>query len=385
VPPISVLIKPASSKCNLSCAYCFYHDVAKNRAVADFGLMSLETVEIIIKKVLQFASGYATFSFQGGEPTLCGIDFFKSVVKLQNRLNIHNVRTSNCIQTNGILIDSEWAEFLHDNGFLVGLSLDGPQDVHDKYRVDAGGKGTSQRVMQASQLLNKYKVEYNILFVVTHLASCHADEIYDYFKTNDFNFLQFIPCIDPEENGRGVHDYSLHPQQYVLFLKHFFDRWYTDFIGGRDISIRYFDNLVRMVMGMPPETCSMRGSCGCQFVFEADGSVYPCDFYVTDKWKLGNIYKNDLLELYEGDNCTHFIKSSLSTGPACQDCKWKSLCRGGCRRDRENMLTGNLERNYYCRSFYEFLEYAHPRLLDIANYVRKVHSQQRISPTGNQP
>ena len=127
MPPISVLIKPASSKCNLKCEYCFYHDVADNRTVPDYGFMSLETIEVIIRKALQFASGYATFSFQGGEPTLCGIDFFKSVVELQNKHNIHNVKINNCLQTNGISIDSQWAEFLHDNNFLVGLSLDGPQ------------------------------------------------------------------------------------------------------------------------------------------------------------------------------------------------------------------------------------------------------------------
>jgi uncharacterized protein len=375
VPPISVLIKPASSKCNLSCAYCFYHDVAKNRTEADFGFMSLEIIEVIIRKVLQFASGYATFSFQGGEPTLCGIDFFKSVVRLQKKLNIHNVSINSCIQTNGISIDSEWAEFLHDNNFLVGLSLDGPQDVHDRYRVDAKGRGTHEKVVQTSELFDKYKVEYNILFVVTDETALHPDALYDFYQKKNFNFLQFMPCIDPAESGRGVHGYSLHPQQYAVFLKHFFDRWSADFMGGREISIRYFDNLVRMVMGNPPETCSMRGSCGCQFVFEADGSVYPCDFYVTDQWKLGSIHERELPGLYDSANCRRFIDNSLSIDPACKICQWQSLCRGGCRRDRENMLTGKLERNYYCESFREFLEYAYPRLLDIAKYVKKVHSQ----------
>jgi uncharacterized protein len=376
VPPVSVLIKPASSKCNLSCRYCFYHDVANNRAVADFGLMSLETIEVIIRKVLQFASGYATFSFQGGEPTLCGLDFFKSAVKLQHKLNIHNVKINNCIQTNGILIDGEWAEFLRDNNFLVGLSLDGPPELHDKYRVDARGQGTLDRVVQTAELFDRYKVEYNILFVVTNETASHPDTLYDFYQKKNFNFLQFMPCIDPAEIKRGIQDYSLFPQQYAFFLKHFFDRWYTDFMGGKEVSIRYFDNLVRMVMGTPPETCSMRGSCGCQFVFEADGSVYPCDFYVTDAWKLGNIHDNELLQMYEGDNCTRFIKNSLSSDPACQTCKWKSLCRGGCRRDRENMLTGKLERNYYCQSYHDFLDYAHPRLVDVANYVKMAYSQQ---------
>jgi uncharacterized protein len=383
VPPISVLIKPASSKCNLKCAYCFYHDVANNRTVADYGFMSLETIEVIIKKVLKFASGYATFSFQGGEPTLCGIDFFKSVIELQNKLNINNVRINNCIQTNGISVDNHWAEFFHEHNFLVGLSLDGPHDFNDKHRVDVKGVGTYERVVQTAALFNENQVEYNILFVVTNLAARHPDELYRYFKKKGFIFLQFMPCIDPRDNERGTYKYSLNPQRYTYFLKRFFDKWYTDFMGGRGISIRYFDNLVRMVMGMPPEMCSLYGSCQCQFVFEADGSVYPCDFYVTDEWKLGNIYENELLGLYESNNCQRFMKSSLSTASICYKCKWQFLCRGGCRRDRENPHTKELERNYFCGSFSEFLAYVYPRLINVAKYVQKVQRLPDTKPKEN--
>jgi uncharacterized protein len=373
VPPISVLIKPASSKCNLNCKYCFYHDVANNRSVADFGFMSPETIEIIIRKVLQFASGYATFSFQGGEPTLCGIDFYKSVIGLQNELNINDVSLNNCIQTNGIMIDEKWAGFLHDHHFLVGLSLDGPGHLHDKYRTDAKGTGTHSRVMQTVALFNRYKVEYNILFTITGLAARAPEKLYAFFKTNNFNFLQLMPCIDPGDNKRGIHDYSLKPEQYTYFLKRFFDKWYTDFMGGREVSIRYFDNLVRMVMGIQPEMCSLLGSCQCQFVIEADGSVYPCDFYVTDEWKLGNIHTNELLELYESDNSKRFRDSSLSSASYCRDCQWKYLCRGGCRRDRENTSSKKLERNYYCQAYQGFLEYAYPRLVRVAEFVKTVH------------
>lgn len=375
VPPISVLIKPASGKCNLNCKYCFYHDVANNRAVADFGFMSLETIELIIKKTLQFASGYATFSFQGGEPTLCGIDFFKTVIKIQNKLNVNNVIINNCIQTNGILVDEKWAGFFHDYHFLVGLSLDGPADLNDEYRVDVKGQGTYARVIQTAALLNKYKVEYNILFTVTGLTASAPEKLYDFFKANNFAFLQFMPCIDSEEKPRGVHEYSLKPEQYTHFLKQFFDKWYTDFMGGREVSVRYFDNLVRMVMGMHPEMCSLLGSCQCQFVFEADGGVYPCDFYVTDEWKLGNIYNNELLELYESVNCKRFKDSSLSAASHCRDCEWKSLCRGGCRRDRENPHKNDIGRNYYCQTYKEFLKYAYPRLVKVAEYVDTIHLQ----------
>jgi uncharacterized protein len=381
MPPISVLIKPASSKCNMGCQYCFYHDVANNRAVADFGFMSLDTIEVIIRKVLQFASGYATFSFQGGEPTLCGIDFFESVINFQSQQNINNVKINNCIQTNGLLIDNRWAKFLHDHDFLVGLSVDGPPEFHDKYRVDAQGKGTHERVKQAFELFDRYKVEYNILFVVTDLTACHPNELYGYYKKHNFNFLQFMPCIDPRDNQRGANKYSLDPKRYAFFLKHFFDKWYADFMGGREISVRYFDNLVRMAMGTQHEMCSLLGSCQCQFVFEADGSVYPCDFYVTDEWKLGNILENELMGMYESRNCRSFMQSSQATAPICHNCLWKALCRGGCRRDRENPQTKELERNYYCKSFSEFLPHAYPKLMEVGRYVQKVQSQRREAGT----
>jgi uncharacterized protein len=375
VPPISILIKPASSKCNLKCKYCFYHDVANNRAVPDFGLMSLDTAEAIIKKTLQFASGYATFSFQGGEPTLCGIDFFKAVVKIQNRLNVNNVIINNCIQTNGILVDDKWAEFLHDYRFLVGLSLDGPVELHDKFRVDAGGNGTYNRVMQTAALFDKYKVEYNILFVVTSQTAREPDRLYKFFKDNNFSFLQFMPCIDPGDGKRGIHNFSLDPAQYSFFLKRFFDRWSADFTGGREVSVRYFDNLVRMVMNTYPEMCSLQGSCQCQFVFESDGSVYPCDFYVTDSWKMGSIDENELMELYESGACQRFKESSQAVASSCNNCKWKNLCRGGCRRDRENTGEKELGRNYYCQAYKEFLEYAYPGLVKVSQYVKKIQAQ----------
>ena len=373
MPPVSVLIKPASSKCNLKCEYCFYHDVAHNRAVADFGFMSLETLEAIIRKVLHLAEGYATFAFQGGEPTLCGLDFFRSVVELQAKHNANGVSINNALQTNGILIDSEWAKFLHDNKFLVGLSLDGPPDLHDRYRVDAGEKGTYKKVMRTAALFDEHEVAYNILFTVTDPTAAHPDKLYDFFKAHHFNFLQLMPCIDPQDNERGTHRYSLTPKRYAFFLKWFFDKWQADFMGGREVSVRYFDNLVRMVMGEPPEMCSLLGSCQCQFVFEADGGAYPCDFYVTDEWKLGNIHDDDIPGLYETETCRRFIESSLSAAPDCRGCKWKFLCRGGCRRDRET-LHQELGRNYFCETYAEFLQYAYPKLLDLARYVRMVRA-----------
>jgi uncharacterized protein len=214
-------------------------------------------------------------------------------------------------------------------------------------------------------------VDFNILFVVTNATASKPGKIYSFFRENAFDYLQFIPCIDPAGEKRGGRAFSLGPAEYTHFLKVFFDMWHNDILSGRSVSIRYFDNLVRFVMGMAPETCSMRGVCSCQFVFEADGSCYPCDFYVTEKWKLGNIINKELRDFYESETNQRFLGTSADVAPDCPRCRWRVLCRGGCRRDRENDATGQLGKNYYCSSYSSFFEYAYPKLQEIAEYVRR--------------
>lgn len=366
MPPVSVLIKPASSLCNLHCEYCFYHAIAESREVESYGIMSDSVIEEIVSKVLAFADGYATFSFQGGEPTLCGLEFFENVIRLQKRYNTKNVVINNCIQTNGTLLDEKWAAFLHDNNFLVGLSLDGPKKMHDCHRVDASGQGTYDTVFAVSQLLDKYEVEYNILTVINSQNAKKPHRLYHYYRDNGFRFIQFIPCIDPAGAKRGSFPFSLTNEQYLIFLKGFFDCWYSEISKDIEVSIRYFDNLVRMTMNMPPETCSMSGRCSCQFVFEADGSVYPCDFYVTDEWKLGNIFDLSIREIAETKVCHDFIKESVQKPNDCNKCKWLWLCRGGCRRDCQDNMTGGMSKNCYCEAYKEFFEYAFPRIQMLA-------------------
>ena len=375
MPPISVLIKPASGKCNLKCEYCFYKDITENREVADFGFMTDDTLESIVKTVLEFADCNATFSFQGGEPTLRGLDFYRNLISLQKKHNNKNIEILNTIQTNGILLDDEWAEFLAKHRFLVGLSLDGPQKLHDLYRKKENGDGTYSTVIQKARLLELHGVDLNILLVVTGALAEHPGKVYSFFRKNNFNYLQFIPCLDPLSEKNGNNRYSLRPAEYTHFLKHFFDRWYSDILSGKEISVRFFDNLVRAVMGEEPETCSMRGKCSCQFVLEADGSCFPCDFYVTEEWKLGNIRDAGILDMYHSDNCHRFLSSGAILAEECQRCKWLRLCRGGCRRDREDTLTGALLKNRYCRAFYAFFDYAFVKLYEIAEYVGSKNRQ----------
>lgn len=369
MPPVSVLIKPASGNCNVRCEYCFYKDITENRDIADFGKMPLDTLETIVCKVLEFADGSATFSFQGGEPTLCGLEFFRKLVVYQKKYNSKDVAVMNCIQTNGVLLDESWAEFLKTNNFLVGLSLDGPKELHDKYRKDAHGNGTYSTVIKKARLLEKYDVDFNILFVVTKASVEKPGKLYSFFQRNNFKYLQFIPCIDPIAEKRGAHGYSLLPVDFTQFLKKFFDRWSEDILSGTDVSIRYFNNLVRIILGQEPETCSMRGTCSCQFVFEADGSCYPCDFYVTDEWRLGNIHEMSIMELFETDTCRSFLKESTAVVQDCIRCKWHRLCKNGCRRDREDSLNITPAKNYFCRAYTDFLSYAYPKLTEIAQQI----------------
>lgn len=366
MPPLSLLIKPASSNCNLRCKYCFYNSIAENRETSSYGIMRLETLELIIKKAFEYTDSNCTFAFQGGEPTLAGLVFYNNFIELVYKYNIKKVKVNFVLQTNGIEIDEDWAKFLSENKFLVGLSLDGPKDIHDIARLDPQGKGSFNRVMAAAYLFNKHHVDYNILCVVNAYVARHVSKVYNFYKKQGFQYLQFIPCLDPLNEKPGGHQYSLTPERYTQFLKKLFDEWYNDISKGEKISIRYFDNLIGMLMGCPPESCGMSGICTAYFVIEANGGVYPCDFYVLDEWYLGNIHETDFEQLKSSAVAHTFTEVSKYMDPQCTGCKWLSLCRGGCRRSREPFEDGKPVLNYYCQSFKDFFEYSIKRMLKLA-------------------
>lgn len=361
-PAISMLIKPASSSCNMRCEYCFYHDVTAARAIPNYGMMSFATLETIVQKAFSYATELATFGFQGGEPTLAGLDFFREVVRLQKLYNTKHIKVSNAIQTNGLSMNEEWATFLHDNHFLVGLSLDGNQLVHDKYRLDATGSGTFDRVLSAARLMDKYKVEYNILTTVNIDVANNIEKIYYFFKKQRFNYLQFIPCLD-EFHGAdaGQRSYSLTAKAYGDFLIKLFRLWYVDINSSKPVSIRLFDNLAMMMYGYPPESCGMSGHCTCYYMIEADGGVYPCDFYVTDRWRLGSIIDEDFSALLNKPRAEEFVAISRQVADQCRDCEHYHLCRGGCRREREPIELDSNNGNRLCtpegdglKAFYDY-------------------------------
>lgn len=369
-PAITLLIKPASGSCNLRCRYCFYADEMNLRSEPTRGFMNEETLEILVKKTLQQVSHAATFAFQGGEPTLVGLDFYRHLIELEKKYNTNGITVHNSLQTNGIVLNEEWAQFLHDNQFLVGLSLDGYEELHDENRKFPDGSGSFSRVLEAAKLLERYQVDFNILTVVTAKSARRIRRIYRFFQDQGFVWQQYIPCIDPFEENKGSLSYSLTPDRHGKFLKDLFDDWYADWKAGRPVYNRTFENWIGILIGQPPEACSMNGICSDQWVVEADGTVYPCDFYVLDEWKLGNIRENSFEEMNQKREELQFVALSRHTPQECRSCRWYPLCRNGCRRDRTLLADGRTPGlNAYCSAYQDFFSYAYPRLEEMARTV----------------
>lgn len=356
---MDLLIKPASGRCNMHCAYCFYRDETENRTVDDYGMMTEETTRALIDRAYAEADS-VRFMFQGGEPTLRGLPFFQSFVSYA----LENGLASFALQTNGTLINDEWIAFLRDNDFLVGLSIDGDGKTHDAYRKGANGKGTFKRVFETSRKLINAGVKLNSLVTVTEKGARDARSVYSFLKRNGMRYQQYIPCIDPI--GEEGLPYSLTPEAYGRFLISLFHLYYSDWKKGDYVSIRYFDNLVLMLTGEEAEECGMNGICSSSFTIEADGSVYPCDFYVLDEYRLGNVVTDTFASLAEKRNESGFVSASMKKDPECLACRFHPLCNGGCRRNRENFSTGVIERNRFCISYRKFFSECLPLLLEMA-------------------
>nr|WP_302819989.1 anaerobic sulfatase maturase [Ruthenibacterium lactatiformans] len=357
---IHVMLKPASGLCNMQCRYCFYADETSKRNTANFGIMSFDTLHSVLEKVLREVTHSCTIAFQGGEPTLAGLSFFRQAVSICKGKNVNRCKISFALQTNGLLIDDEWCEFLAENHFLVGISLDGPKELHDANRIDTVGKGTYSRVMHALQLLKSHGIDTNILTVVTADTAKNYRKAYNFFTRSGFDYQQYIPCLDPLDEPRGKQPWSLTPEQFEKYLKTAFDCWYQDAMRGQKRYHRYFDNLLLMLNGQLPEACGMLGICGMQYVVEADGSVYPCDFYMLDQYRLGNFNTDTLAQIDTKRKEIGFVEQSCEKDKKCKTCRWYQLCRGGCRRDRDYYQDG-IGRNYYCTAYAHFFEYAWPK------------------------
>ena len=353
----------------MNCTYCFYADVSRNRAIKSYGTMRTATAHALINKALENPDNSASFGFQGGEPTLSCLDFYKDFVSYaRSKTKPENLDFT--LQTNGYLLSREWASWLKENDFLAGISLDGSKHFHDHYRKDKNGRGTYNKVFNNAKLFLTMGVKLNILITVTDEIARNAKDIYSFFKRNGFRYLQFIPLIDPMECERGTLEYSLTPEIYADFLITLFREYYRDWKSGDYVSIRYFDNLIFLMLNGYAEDCSMNGQCGSYYTIEADGSVYPCDFYVRDDYLLGNINTDSFSTLDSRRREVRFVEKSEEINEECKCCHYFPLCRGGCKREKEDFRTGKLNKAYLCNAYKSFFSTCLPELIEIAENER---------------
>ena len=360
---ISFLIKPASSLCNMRCRDCFYYDVADHREVRSHGIMETATMEALIDRALGLDDeADITFAFQGGEPTVAGISYFRAFTSYvdahRKRQTIHYA-----LQTNGTLLDEEWAALFQRYHFLIGVSLDGYALLHDHLRKDAQYEGTFGRVMKSIALLKRANVDFNILTVLSSYVSAHPQKLFAFYQKHDLKYIQFIPCLAGLDEKES--EYSLHPKQFASFYKVFFDLWYKEYCKGNVISVTLFDNVIPMFAGYPPQQCGMLGQCAPQFVVESNGDVYPCDFYVLDEYCCGNIQTHSLIELVSCETMKRFLKEERRACAACQDCPFAGMCHRNCKR-----LNAAYYDETYC-GYREWLTYAKDRMIAIARTLTR--------------
>ncbi len=367
---VSVLIKPVSGMCNMRCDYCFYFDEAQKRKQECFGFMSEETLKNTIRKTMLNADKMASYAWQGGEPTLRGLAFFQKALEYQRHYNRKRIRVQNAIQTNGLVISKEWCRFLAENHFLVGVSVDGTQESHDTCRHDRLGNGTYQRVMETIRMFDQFGVEYNILTVVNQKTARNIKEIYREYQRHGWKYQQYIACLEPIGEERGVKDYALTPKLYGEFLINLFELWYTDYKKGMQPYIRMFENYIGILLGYRPEACEQNGTCQIQNVVEADGSVYPCDFYALDEYRLGNFNTDKMADINRKREELGFVQRSRRLHPKCRECTYFRLCRGGCQRHRDMEPDGEYYQNYFCKSYQMFFQHCGRRMQEIADCLK---------------
>ncbi|MFC0232873.1 radical SAM/SPASM domain-containing protein [Vagococcus entomophilus] len=366
---ISVLIKPASSLCNIKCRYCFYNDISTIREVKSFGKMTEELAGKMIEQIyIDLEDGdFLDFTFQGGEPTLAGLSYYKYLV---NKLNQQSkkITISYAIQTNGLVIDDKWCEFLKKNNFLVGLSIDGPAIFHNLGRVDWKQKGTYHRVKKTKELLDKYEISYNVLTVLTKQMALEPDEIMSFLRNENIKYVQFIPCLDALSK-ESQHKYGLSPELFADFYTRIYQLWLEELKSQKYISIKLFDDLFHFLVNREISACGINGKCQTQYVIEGDGGVYPCDFYVLDDYKLGNIKENTLKELFDQPINFKFNCEGRKVKKQCRNCPYQNVCGGGCKRMEEAIYVNNDDT--YC-GFQEVLHRYTEGLPEVVTYLRGI-------------
>lgn len=365
---ISFLIKPASSLCNLRCRYCFYNDISEIRQQKSYGIMQESVASYLIQRAIDESDYDAeiTFAFQGGEPTLAGLSFYKQFCAEVKRVKKDTQKVNYLIQTNGILIDEEWAAFFKQEKFLVGVSLDGYETNTNYFRYDDKKQGAYFKIMQGIRILKKYEVDFNILTVLTHQLSKHPKALYEFYKKHHFSYVQLIPCLPSLQQNKKQDEDSLRPHDFASFYKDFYELWLKDYQKGNYMSVTLFDNVIPMFADLPPQQCGMLGFCSPQLVVEADGSIYPCDFYVMDHYRCGNIVDNTISEIIKNECMVRFLHEEKRMNVECQNCPFYSICRGGCKRQNVVYFEDN---SSYC-GYRDFLTYAYASMIRIARTLK---------------
>ena len=370
-PLTSILIKPSGPDCNLSCGYCFYLPKAELFSASKRHRMKDQVLTETLQQALSQCNQAISISWQGGEPTLMGLDFFQRATEYEQTYG-RGKTVSNAFQTNGVLLDRKWAHFFKRYNFLVGLSLDGPEHIHDHYRRTPRGGGSFARVHSTAKMLLTQGVPVNVLTCLTDYSVNYPKEIYDFHKQTGLIYMQFIPIVETHSCGsREVASFSVSAHQYGDFLCALFDLWRKDFVNGQPTtSVRLFESLFFHCLGENNPQCTFREQCGDYLVVEHNGDVYPCDFYVDEQWKLGNVMTDHLIDLLNSEKQARFRKQKSAVAAACGQCGYREHCHGGCIKDR---AFNNDRQNYFCGAYKRLFDHALPALKKLAARWQPAH------------
>jgi uncharacterized protein len=389
------MAKPHGPICNLDCTYCYYLEKENlyGKSGRDYRMRD-DVLEAYIRQYIEAQPAqHVSFAWQGGEPTLLGIPFFERVIELQKKYaNGHTI--DNAFQTNGTLLDDHWGEFLARNKFLIGLSIDGPQEIHDEYRVDKGGQPTFFRVMRGLEILKKHCVEFNTLTVINRKNSCHALDVYRFLKQIGSRYLQFIPVVEqvaekPDTNGlvlikpfskvrSSVSGWSVEPLQFGKFLTAIFDEWVRFDVGRTFVQI--FDVALESWAQIPQSLCVFAPKCGRALVVEHNGDLYSCDHFVYPENRLGNLLEKSVSALVATPQQTRFGDAKLAGLPSdCLECDVRFACNGECPKHRFTVTSkGEYGLNYLCAGYKHFFHHVDPHMRFMANELKHGRPPARV-------
>ncbi|HBC87779.1 MAG TPA: anaerobic sulfatase maturase [Lentisphaeria bacterium] len=372
--PFTLLIKPASADCNLNCSYCFYLEKKSVYPESRIHRMSDAVLEKMISSYLQTKQPQYSFGWQGGEPTLMGIEFFKKAVELQQKYGHPGTVVGNGLQTNAVLIDDDMAAHFAKYNYLLGVSLDGPPEIHDLYRKNHAGAGSHAEVMKAIEVLKKHKVEFNILVLVSRSNVGKAKEVYKYLLENEFLFHQYIPCVEFDSSGKPL-EWSITGREWGEFMCDIFDSWHAS--DTRKVSIRLFDSILWYLVEGQRNICHLGRNCCQYFVVEYNGDVYPCDFFVDPKLKLGNIMENSWEELQDSVKYKEFGALKSKWNSECEKCPCFELCSADCLKHRLPQSQNNPRTiSCLCEGWKMFYTHSMKKFKKLAEQIKKDRAAQ---------